>query len=131
MRAAAQLALALRDNPLVDKVNHPTLPDYPQKELAARQFTGREVTAVLSFIVPEKEDRMDDFLRRLRFASYAPTLGGLRTTIQHPVTSSHPHVPDDIRRAMGITPGMFRVSAGLEEPEDLIADFNQALEVFK
>lgn len=130
MRTAAALALALRRNPLVSKVNHPSLPDYPQKELAEAQFTDKGIVAMLSFIVPEKEDRMDAFLQRLKFVSYAPTLGGLRTTLQHPVTSSHPHVPDAIRRAMGITPGMFRVSVGLEEAEDLIADFTQALEVF-
>ena len=130
MESAARLALALNENPLISKVNHPSLPDYPQKELAARQFGPQGVVAMLSFIVPEKADRMDAFLQSLRFTSYAPTLGGIRTTLQHPVTSSHPNVPDDIRRAMGITPGMFRVSVGLEEPDDLIADFKKALEVF-
>ncbi|MDL2227002.1 aminotransferase class I/II-fold pyridoxal phosphate-dependent enzyme [Deltaproteobacteria bacterium OttesenSCG-928-M10] len=131
MESAARLAQALRENPLVSKVNHPSLHDYPQKELAARQFGPKGVVAMFSFIVPEKTDRMDAFLQSLRLTSYAPTLGGIRTTLQHPVTSSHPNVPDDIRRAMGITPGMFRVSVGLEEPDDLIADFNRALDVFK
>ena len=131
MQSAAELARALQQNPLVSKVNHPGLPDYPQKELAARQFDGDNIAAMFSFIVPEKEDRMDAFLQALRFTSYAPTLGGIRTTLQHPVTSSHPHVPDDVRRAMGITPGMFRVSVGLENVNDLVADFEQALEVFK
>ncbi|UQZ89224.1 cystathionine beta-lyase [Deltaproteobacteria bacterium Smac51] len=131
MRTAAELAKALNENPLVEKVNHPALADYPQKELAARQFTDKGIVAMLSFIVPEKQDRIDSFLESLKFTSYAPTLGGIRTTLQHPVTSSHPHVPDDIRRSMGITPGMFRVSVGLEETADLIAAFNRALEVFK
>ena len=131
MQSAAALAQALSCNPLVSKVNHPSLPDYPQKELAAKMFTDKGIVAMFSFIVPEKEDRMDAFLRRLRYTSYAPTLGGIRTTLQHPVTSSHPNVPDETRREMGITPGMFRVSVGLEEPEDLIADFTQALEVFR
>lgn len=129
--SAARLAQALEENSLVSKVNHPSLPDYPQKELAGRQCGPKGVVAILSFIVPERADRMDAFLQALHFTSYAPTLGGIRTTLQHPVTSSHPHVPDDIRRAMGITPGMFRVSVGLEEPSDLIADFNRALEVFR
>ena len=131
MESAAHLAQSLAKHPLISKVNHPSLPDYPQKELAARQFGDKGSAAVLSFVVPEKTDRMDAFLQALRFTNYAPTLGGIRTTIQHPVTSSHPNVPDDIRRAMGITPGMFRVSVGLEEPGDLIADFNRALEIFK
>ena len=46
------------------------------------------------------------------------------------MTSSHPNVPDDVRRAMGITPGMLRISVGTEDPEDLIQDFRQALAVF-
>ena len=50
--------------------------------------------------------------------------------MSHPVTSSHPNVPDDIRRAMGITPGMIRISVGTEDADDLIRDFHQALQVF-
>ena len=64
------------------------------------------------------------------FARYAVTLGGIHTTLNHPVTSSHRHMPDENRRKMGITPGMFRLSVGIEDPGDLIRDFYQALEVF-
>lgn len=131
METAARLAQALAENPLVTKVNYPGLPGYPQRELAEKMFKSRGYVAMLSFLVPEKIDRMDAFLEKLRFARYAPTLGGIRTTMQHPVTSSHPHVPDDIRRKMGITPGMFRVSVGIEDGDDLIQDFTQALEVFR
>jgi len=130
MQSAAQVAVALQKHPMVEKVNHPALPDYPQRDLMCKQFGDKGVVAMFSFIVPEKVDRMDAFLQKLQFINYAPTLGGIRTTLQHPVTSSHPNVPDDIRRQMGITPGMFRVSVGLEEPEDLIADLIQAMEVF-
>lgn len=130
MDNAAKLAQALADNPLVTRVNFPGLPDYPQKELADRMFTKGYV-AMLSFIVPEKMNLMDAFLDRLQFVRYAPTLGGIKTTLQHPVTSSHPNMPDDVRRKMGITPGMFRVSVGAEDPDDLIAEFTQALEVFR
>ena len=69
-------------------------------------------------------------MKKLKFASYAPTLGGIRTTMSHPVTSSHMTVPDDIRRKMGITPGMIRISVGIEDADDLIKDFEQALTVF-
>jgi cystathionine beta-lyase/cystathionine gamma-synthase len=59
------------------------------------------------------------------------TLGGYRTTLSHPVMSSHHGVPEADRLKMGITSGLMRVSVGIENPDDLIADFNQALEVFK
>lgn len=85
---------------------------------------------ILSVYLPENEKKIDQFMDRLHFARYAPTLGGIRTSLSHPVTSSHPHVPDDIRRSMGITPGMLRISVGTENPEDLIQDFRQALTAF-
>ena len=69
-------------------------------------------------------------MKALRFPRYAPTLGGLHTTLSHPVTSSHMGVPGDVRRKMGITPGMIRVSVGIEDVADLIADFETALRVF-
>ena len=85
---------------------------------------------MLSFIVPEDSAKIDAFMEKLTLARYAMTLGGLRTTLSHPCTSSHHALPDAERRALGITPGMFRVSVGLETAEDLIADFNNALTVF-
>ena len=57
-------------------------------------------------------------------------LGGLHTTLSHPVTSSHFGVPDAERRKMGITPGMIRVSVGIEDMNDLARDFEEALKVF-
>ena len=130
MHNAEQLAAALTRNPHVSKVNHPSLPDYPQKELADRMFGENGRCAMLSFIVPEDMEKIDAFMKALRFPRYAPTLGGLHTTLSHPVTSSHMGVPDDVRRKMGITPGMIRVSVGIEDVGDLIADFENALRVF-
>ena len=73
---------------------------------------------------------VDEFVKSLQFVRYAPTLGGVRTTFQQPVFSSHAHMPDAERRAMGITPGMFRISVGIEDPDDLINEFNNALKAF-
>lgn len=67
----------------------------------------------------------------LRYVRYAMTLGGPRTTIAHPVTSSHHDVPEEERQKMGITFGLLRISVGLEDPEDLIADFSGALGAFE
>ena len=131
MSNAAKLAAALEENKYVSKVNHPSLESFSQHELALKLFTSNDtMSGMMSFIVPENFEKIDKFMLRLNFAHYAMTLGGVRTTLVHPVTSSHSHMPDEARRAMGITPGLFRLSGGIEDVDDLIADFNQALEVF-
>ena len=79
---------------------------------------------------PADREKINAFMHALRYVRYAMTLGGPRTTIAHPVTSSHYDVPEEERRKMGITFGLIRVSVGLEDPEDLIADFTNALKVF-
>lgn len=131
MSNAAALAKALEENPHVLKVNHPSLESFPQHDLALRLFQSNDrMAGILSFILPEDMDKIDEFMKKLNFAHYATTLGGIRTTLNHPVTSSHAHMPDEDRRRMGITPSMFRLSVGIEDVDDLIADFYQALEVF-
>ena len=67
-------------------------------------------------------------MSNLKIVCYAGTLGGIHTTLMHPVTTSHKDMPDDIRRKIGITPGLMRVSTGIEDADDLIADFSQALD---
>lgn len=130
MHTAEKLAATLAANKHVSRVNHPSLPTYPQKELADRMFGKNGYCAMLSFIVPENLEKIDQFMLALKFPKYAPTLGGLHTTLSHPVTSSHMGVPDETRRKMGITPGMIRVSVGIEDADDLAADFENALKVF-
>ncbi|NCB42824.1 MAG: aminotransferase class I/II-fold pyridoxal phosphate-dependent enzyme [Clostridia bacterium] len=131
MANAAKLAKALEENAFVSKVNHPSLESFPQHKLALEMFKSNEtMSGMMSFVVPEDEKKFDEFLSSLHFGHYAMTLGGLHTSLVHPCTSSHSHMPDAARRSMGITPGLFRLSVGIEEPEDLIHDFLQALEVF-
>jgi cystathionine gamma-synthase len=131
MSNASKLAKALEDNPHVLKVNHPSLESFPQHELALKLFESNErMAGILSFVLPEDMGKIDEFMKKLTFAHYATTLGGIRTTLNHPNTSSHAHMPDEDRRRMGITPGMFRLSVGIEDIDDLVADFYQALEVF-
>ena len=88
------------------------------------------MTPMISIYVAEDLEKMDEFFNRLHFGHYVPSLGGVRTSLQHPVTSSHSHMPDDERRKVGVTPGMLRISVGCEEIEDLIEDFTQALKAF-
>lgn len=131
MATAAKLARALEANPYVSKVNHPSLESFPQHELATEMFESNDtMSGMMSFIVPEDMDKVDLFLQKLNLVHYATTLGGIHSNLNHPVTSSHSHMPDEQRRAIGITPGMFRLSVGIEDADDLIADFTQALEVF-
>ena len=123
---AAALAKALDESPYVLKVNHPSLPHHPQHELAAKQFNG--FGGMLSIELPEDRDKMNAFMRALSFAHYAMTLGGYRTTLSYPVMSSHYDVPREERLKMGITDGLLRISCGIEDTEDLVNDFLNALE---
>ena len=131
MKNACQLAKALEAHRHVSRVNHPGLESFPQHALACKLFESNEsMTGMLSFMVPEDMEKIDKFMLKLEFAHYATTLGGIRSTLNHPCTSSHSHMPDEDRRKMGVTPGLFRLSVGIEDVDDLIADFSQALKVF-
>ncbi|MCC8080049.1 MAG: aminotransferase class I/II-fold pyridoxal phosphate-dependent enzyme [Oscillospiraceae bacterium] len=129
LRNAAAVAAALEQDKHVTKVIYPGLPSHPQHELAKRIF-DHGYGGMFSFFVPEDRAKINAFMHELKYVRYAMTLGGPRTTIAHPVTSSHYDVPEPERRKMGITFGLIRVSVGLEDAEDLIADFTQALKVF-
>ncbi len=130
MYNAAKLAAFFESDPHVIKVNHPSLDSFPQRAIAKKLWSDDEaISGMMSIILnTEDEEKIDKFMAKLEFVHYATTLGGLRTTLNHPCTSSHSHMPDADRRAMGITPGMFRVSVGIEDTEDLINDFKQAFE---
>ena len=130
MYNAAKLAAFFENDPHVIKVNHPSLDSFPQRAIAKKLWSNDEaISGMMSIILnTEDEEKIDKFMAKLEFVHYATTLGGLRTTLNHPCTSSHSHMPDADRRAMGITPGMFRVSVGIEDTEDLINDFKQAFE---
>ncbi len=126
---AAKLAEFFEKDPHVIKVNHPSVDSFPQRELAKKLWPAGDehMTGMMSIILnTEDEAKIDAFMAKLKFIHYATTLGGLRTTLNHPCTSSHSHMPDADRRTMGITPGMFRVSVGTEDTDDLINDFKQA-----
>ena len=130
MENADKLARALEKDPHVIKVNYPTVDKYPQKELAARLFKNGICGAMLSFEMPSDRAKINEFMKRLNICHYAPTLGGVRTTMSHPATSSHRDLPDEMKKALGITEGLMRISVGIEKAEDLIADFTQALKAF-
>lgn len=122
-RAVAQF---LDAHPKVKKTNYPGLPDHPQFELAKRQMKG--FGAMISFDVGSFE-AADRFLSRVKLCSLGESLGGVETLISHPATMTHASIPEEERLRLGVTPGLVRISVGIEDIEDLILDLDQALAV--
>ncbi len=125
---AAALAVALEKSPYVLKVYHPSLESHPQHELAKAQF-GNYFGGMLSMELPEDREKMNKFMRAMHLCHYAMTLGGYRTSMAYPPMSSHSDMTKEERMAIGISDGLLRISCGIENTEDLVNDFLQALEV--
>ena len=121
---ARSLAVTLADHPEVRSVHYPGLSEHPQHQLATRQL--RQYGTVLSFEVADRATAAS-FLDRLRIARVATSLGGPETLVCHPATSTHASLTPDEQAAAGVSEGLLRVSVGLEDCADLIADFDQAL----
>lgn len=124
-RNAEQLALFLNHHPEVINTNYPGLPNHPSLEIAKKQMT--KFGGMLSFDVGSS-DRAIRVIDRLEMATMAPTLGDVDTLVLHPKTSSHLRVPTEACEAYGITEGLIRVSVGIEDIDDLMYDFAQALD---
>ena len=119
------IAHYLSNHPKVQKVYYPGLPSHPQYELARTQMTG--FGSMISFELGSLENARR-FLNRVRLCSLAESLGGVETLISHPETMTHASVPVEARKRLGITPGLVRISVGIEDTEDLIADLENAFE---
>ena len=119
------MANYLSHHPKVKKLYYPGLPDHPQYELARRQMNG--FGSMISFELGSKENAAA-FLNRVRLSSLGESLGGVETLISHPETMTHASVPVEQRKRLGITPGLVRISVGIEDIEDLIADLENAFE---
>jgi len=124
-RNAMAVAQALDRHGRVDRVHYPGLPGHPQHEIAARQM--RDFGGMLSFDLKAELDPVL-FLRSLKLIRCAVSLGGVETTICQPVATSHQKMEPDERQRMGISPTLLRLSVGIEDPEDIIADMVQALD---
>ncbi len=122
---ARSLAITLADHPEVRAVHYPGLSEHPQHALATEQL--RQYGTVLSFEVADR-DVAAALLDRLRTARVATSLGGPETIVCHPSTSTHASLTGDEKQAAGVSDGLLRVSVGLEDPADVVADFEQALE---
>ncbi len=123
---ALALARFLAGHPAVEGVNFPGLETHPQHGRARKLFSG--YGGMLSFEVRGGVDAAEALLNRLRIPRSAPSLGGVETLITRPATTSHAGVPAKERIRMGISDSLVRVSVGIEDPGDLVGDFDQGLE---
>jgi len=122
---AQKVAEFLNDHPRVLHVNYTGLPDRPQHELAQRQM--RAGGGLLSFVVPGGVEGAARVMDSLELVVHAVTFGTSRTICMHPPTITHEHMTPEERAAVGIDDGLIRLSVGLESPEDIIVDLDQAL----
>ncbi len=106
-----------------DKVIYPGLCSHPQHELAKRQMTG--FGGMISVELGTKE-RANEVLKKFRVFSLAESLGGVESLISHPASMTHASVESDMRKRLGITEGLVRLSCGVEELDDLMADVERA-----
>ena len=124
-RNGLAIAEFLAGHPKVRSVMYPGLPSHPQHELAKRQMNG--FGGMLSFDVGNFEAARR-VLNRVRLMALAESLGGVETLIGHPASMTHASVPPERRAAIGLTDSLIRISVGIEDAEDLIADLTQALD---
>ncbi len=122
--SARRIAEWLTRHPSVQHVYYPGLPSHPQHDLACRQMKG--FGGMISIELGSIE-RAKRFVERTRLFALAESLGGVESLIGHPATMTHASVPPEMRRAMGLTDGLVRLSVGIEDVEDLVADLDQAL----
>ena len=126
-RAAQVVAEWLEQHPDVSRVHYPGLASFPQHELAERQHALHG--GMLSFELKQGAEAGIALMNAVRLCVLAENLGAAETLITHPVSMTHGDVPRQMRERIGITDGLVRLSVGLEDPRDIIADLSQALDV--
>jgi methionine-gamma-lyase len=123
---ALELARFLELHPKVSRVMYAGLESYPQHDLALRQLAGSG--ALLAFEVSGGREAAERFFDGLDLCLRASSLGGVDTVLLHPASTSHRQFDDEQLAAAGISPGLLRVSVGCEDADDIVADFEQALD---
>jgi cystathionine gamma-lyase len=123
---AQAVAEFLESHAKVAKVNYPGLRSHPQHNLAARQMSSGG--GMVSFFLKGEPEQAIVVLESFRYFALAESLGGVESLVGHPWAMSHGSIPELLRRAIGITPQLIRLSVGIEDVEDLIGDLEQALQ---
>ena len=129
VKNAQKLVDYLNTVPAVEKVLYPFDTNHPQADIAKKQMVAGG--GLVSFVVKGGTAKAQQFLNALELIHVAVSLGDAETLIQHPATMTHSVVPEEDRLAMGISNGMLRLSAGLEDIDDLIADLSQAFKAIQ
>jgi cystathionine gamma-lyase/cystathionine beta-lyase/cystathionine gamma-lyase/homocysteine desulfhydrase len=124
-RSGREVAAFLNQHPKVKAVYYPGLEDHPQHELAKRQMQG--FGSMITFETGSLKNAKKMLAKVGRVCSLGESLGGVETLISHPATMTHAALGEKGRKAIGITDGMVRISVGIEDVEDIIADLDQAL----
>lgn len=124
--AALEICEALQGHPALSRVIYPGHPGHPGHDLCRRQM-GKGGT-VLSLELRGGRRAAFAFINALKIVRISNNLGDAKSIITHPATTTHQRLPDDRKAALGITPGLVRLSVGLEDAGDLVADIRQALE---
>jgi len=127
---AERLVEYLAQHPKVKRINYPSLPDHPQRELAKKQMPDG-FGGLLSFEVEGGREGAVQAINSFRLIPIVPSFGTSRTIATHPATHTHCNMTLEERKAVGIHGGLIRLSVGLEDPEDLIADLDQAFDKLK
>jgi len=115
----------LEAHPKVAQVTYPGLSSHPQHEIAKEQMSG--FSGMISFELTGGLQGGKTVMNSVKLCSLAESLGSVETMITHPATMTHADVPVEERHARGLTDGMVRISVGIEDPEDIVADLEQAL----
>ncbi len=122
---ALRIAAFLETHPAVEWVRYPGLPSHPQHNLAKRQMNG--FGGMITMELKEGHAAGEKLVNALQICTLAVSLGDVRTLVCHPASTTHSHIPIEVRQQTGITDGLVRFSIGLEDTEDIIADLEQAL----
>lgn len=125
--SARAIAAFLENHPAVDKVYYPGLPTHPGHAIAAGQSRG--FGGIVSFgLKVDTIEAATAFVTSTQLFKLAESLGGIKSLVSHPAQMTHKSIPAEKRKAAGVADGLIRLSAGLEDTEDLIADLRQALD---
>ena len=122
---AMAIAKFLENKPQIERIIYPGLPAHPQHELAKKQMSG--FGAMVSIVVKGGLENANKFASSTKLFALAESLGGVESLICHPVSMTHGSIPKDVREARGIVDGLVRLSVGIEDTDDLLADVEQAL----